>query len=172
MRLKDLKNITLSKPLIASLLICVAALVMMTVALCINKSASEAVEFSPPPYDANAVIGVPAEVPEDLGYSKLEIEKGYVFYLCGNIFLTGNKADVYFTSPADNSVFLRLRIVDENEQILGETGLIRPGEYLQNIVFDSIPQTSCPAKCKIIAYQPETYYSMGTVTLNITLNLS
>lgn len=166
------KDITLSKPLIASLLICVVALVTMTVVLYLNKPASEAVEFSPPPHDANAVIGVPAEVPEDLGYSKLEIEKGYVFYLCGNIMLNGNKADVYFASPEDNSVLLRLRIVDENGQILGETGLIRPGEYLQSIVFESIPQTSGPVKCKIIAYQPETYYSMGTVTLNTTLNLT
>ncbi len=162
----------LSKPLIASIFVCVAALAMMSVTLCLNKPAMEAVEFSPPPHDSNAVAGMPDEVPADLGYTRLEIEKGYVFYLCGNINLRGDNADVFFTSPADNSVLLRLRIVDEKGQTLGETGLVHPGEFLQSITFSSIPRTSGPVKCKIIAYQPETYYSMGTVTLNTTLHIA
>ena len=55
--------------------------------------------------------------------------------------------------------------------ILGETGLIRPGEYVKTITFDKkVPKVGDEITMKIMGYQPETYYSAGAVNLGTTIS--
>lgn len=125
--------------------------------------------FTPPPFEENAVSGVP-EVPEELGYSSPYKEgMAYRFSVCGNVTLEGSEAVVYFTNPSENDVWLKLRVLDESGKTLGETGLIRPGEYVRCVSLSSAPPAVAKIALKIMGYEPETYHSAGSATLNTAI---
>lgn len=126
--------------------------------------------FTPPKFDPTAIAGTP-DVPESLGYSPLEVERGYKAYVCGKLLANGSNVDVYFTSPETNAVWLLLRVTDETGTVLGETGIIRPGEYVKTLTLNTAPDKEKSVKLKIIAYRPETYTSMGMVGLNTKLKI-
>ena len=67
-------------------------------------------------------------------------------------------------------MWLKVRVLDEKGNTLGETGLVRPGEYVQSVELDTVPKTGTPIVLKIMAYQPDTYYSEGAVSLNTTIS--
>ena len=77
--------------------------------------------------------------------------------------MEGSNAAVYLTNPAENEVWLKLRVLDENGNILGETGLIRPGEYVKDVALTENLTAGTKIKLKIMGYEPETYFSAGTV---------
>ena len=140
-------------------------LIVMIVALCIPKEPIKG-EFVPPAFDSAAVAGTP-EVPDDLGYSSPYQEgMAYRFSVCGNVKLDGNKATVYLTNAAENEVYLKLRVLDANGNILGETGLIKPGEYVKDVELKEALAVGTSIKLKIMSYEPETYMSMGSAALN------
>ena len=141
--------------------------VVMIVALCLPKGGTA--EFTPPPFEENAVSGVP-EVPENLGYSSPYKEgMAYRFSVCGNVTAEGENAVVYLTNPAENSVWLKLRVLDESGKMLGETGLIRPGEYVRCVKLSSVPPAGAKITLKIMGYEPETYHSAGSATLSTVM---
>ena len=139
----------------------------MIVSLCLTKNRTA--EFSPPPFDENAVSGVP-DVPEELGYSSPYKEgMSYRFSVCGNVTAEGENAVVYLTNPAENEVWLKLRVLDEDGKTLGETGLIKPGEYVRCVTLSPVPAAGTGIKLKIMGYEPETYQSAGAATLGTTM---
>ena len=121
-------------------------------------------QFTPPPFDPAAQTGTPV-VPEGLGYQILDAGEFRVA-LCGEIRAEMTDAQVYLTNPPDNDVWLKVRILDGNGEILGQSGLVRPGEYVQNITLDPLPAPGTPIVLKIMAYEPETYHSRGAVAVN------
>ena len=147
-------------PLIAVVLLCVVSLIVMAFAL-IRQPETIKGEFAPPPFDPAAQPGTPA-VPEGLGYSELDCEV-YKVALCGK--LNGN-GDLWLTNPESNEVWLKVRVLDEKGKILGETGLVRPGEYVRSVTLTTVPKSGSPVTLKIMAYEPETYYSAGAASLN------
>jgi NADPH-dependent 2,4-dienoyl-CoA reductase/sulfur reductase-like enzyme len=155
-----------NKPLILAAAICLVSVILMIAALA-NPKVGEPQAFTPPPFEDTAVSGVPA-VPEGLGWGELDA-KVYKASVCGVIRVEDGSADVWFTNPESNTVWLKLRILDKNGNILGETGIIKPGEYVQSIVFDTVPASGQAISMKLMAYEPETYHSAGVVTLNTTI---
>ena len=155
-----------NKPLMLAALICAVSLVVMLIALTAGRKQVQA-EFTPPPFDANAVAGTPA-VPEGLGWTELDC-KAYKVSVCGQVVANGNRADLWLYNPESNTVWLKLRILDEKGNILGETGLLKPGEYVQSVILERIPADGSAIALKIMAYQPDTYYSEGAATLNTTI---
>ena len=152
-------------PILGAVLAALA--VVMIVALCLPRS-TEA-DFTPPPFEENAVFGVP-EVAEELGYSSPYKEgMTYRFSVCGNVTTEGENAVVYFTNPEKNTVWLKLRVLDENGKTIGETGLLRPGEYVRCVSVSSVPPVGAKIALKIMGYEPETYHSAGSATLNTTI---
>ena len=136
----------------------------MTIALCLPKTRTA--EFTPPPFEQNAVSGVP-EVEEELGYSSPYREgMSYRFSVCGNVTTEGSDAVVYLTNPAENEVWIKLRVLDEAGNTLGETGLIRPGEYVRCVTLSVVPPAGTKIRLKIMGYEPQTYHSAGSATLN------
>ena len=111
--------------------------------------------------------GIP-DVPEELGWQELDAQ-AFQVGVCGAVLLEGNRADIWLTNPEGNNVWLKLRILDEDGDVLGETGLIRPGEYVQPVTFDTVPAPGTAISMKLMAYEPETYHSAGAVTLNTTI---
>ena len=161
---KQKKNYIL--PLAAVL--CVLSLAVMVFTLTRQEVQTEMGEFTPPPFDSSAVVGTPA-VPDGLGWQELDAQ-AYIVGICGKFIPNGNTADVWLTNPVSNTVWLKVRVLDENGNILGETGIIKPGEYVQSVELDTIPKTGTSIVLKIMAYQPDTYYSEGAVSLNTTIS--
>ena len=164
MKKKQKKNYIL--PLAAVL--CVLSLAVMVFALTRQEVQTEIGEFTPPPFDSSAVVGFPA-VSDGLGWQELDA-KVYKVGVCGKFIPKGNTADVWLTNPESNTVWLKVRVLDEKGNTLGETGLVRPGEYVQSVELDTVPKTGTPIVLKIMAYQPDTYYSEGAVSLNTTIS--
>lgn len=124
-------------------------------------------EFTPPPFEEAAATGTP-QVSEELGWQELDAQ-AFRVSVCGKVVLEGNQADVWLTNPQSNTVWLKLRILDADGAVLGETGLIRPGEYVQTVTFQTVPASGTAISMKVMAYEPETYHSGGAVTLNTTV---
>lgn len=149
--------------LLAAALLCMLALAVMTAVLLAGKTQRSA-EFTPPPFDAAAVSGTP-DVPEALGWSELNAQE-FKFSVCGVIIPEDGQADVWLANPETNEVWLKLRVLDAEGHQLGETGLIRPGEYVQSVALDEMPESGAAIVLKMMAYEPETYHSAGAAALN------
>ena len=154
-------------PLFLSIAICAVAVVAMIIALCVPKE--ERGEFTPPPFEANAVSGVPT-VNDALGYSEIYQDgMGFSAWVCGNVTMNGKDARVYFTNPAANTVWLKVRLLDASGNILGESGILKPGEYVEHVTLTSELAMGMGISIKIMAYEPETYHSEGAVVLNTAI---
>ena len=131
----------------------------------------QVVEFVPPEFDSGAIEGAPSfDDPQSVGYMKIYKEKmPYTAYVCGKVKISSEgRTDIYFTNPAENTLWMKLRIFDENGKIIGETGLIKPGEYIKTVQLDTIPKNGSKIVMRIMSYEPDTYYSGGEVSLNTT----
>lgn len=149
---------------------CVISLIIMCAALYLyddGSSEREKADFTPPPFDATAVQGTP-EVPEGLGWSEIDAQV-YRASICSVIIAEEGTADVWLTNPENNEVWLKLRLIDSSGQVLGETGIIRPGEYVQSVKLNTEVETGESVSMKLMGYVPETYYSAGSVTLNTSI---
>lgn len=127
-------------------------------------------EFVPPSFEASAVSGVPDIGTAD-GYGTLELSAGIAVSMYSSPTVTDGRALMCFASAAGNRGWVRLRIVDENGGILGETGLLKPGEYVEYVSLEKAP-TSSVATVRILTYEPETYYSMGSANAEIHLQIN
>lgn len=147
-------------------ILCILALVSMVLALVFGGTQKQNSSFIPPPFDSSAESGTP-EVPEELGWTEI-YQDGMAFKcsICGNVIASGGAADVYFTNSSEQEIWLKLRVLDEDGNIIGETGLVKPGEYVKSVSIDKDISNGSSIKLKIMAYEPETYYSAGAVTLN------
>ena len=160
------------KALISLICVVVLALVVLTVLLIqvANKepksSSNNNVEFIPPKFDEGATEGNPT-VPDGMGYFEV-YKEGMSFhsFVCGEVNISDGKADIYFTNPAQNDIWMKLRIFDEKGNVIAETGLIKPNEYLKTVTFDKIPKNNSNIVMKIMTYEPNTYYSGGAVSLS------
>lgn len=153
-------------PLALVAVICLMSVVVM-IAVLANPKKGEPQAFTPPPFEEAAVSGVPT-VPEGLGWGELDA-KVYKASVCGVIRVENGSADVWLTNPESNTVWLKLRILDKDGNILGETGILKPGEYVQSVTLDNVPQSGDAISLKLMAYEPDTYYSAGAATLNTTI---
>ena len=150
--------------------VCAVSVLGMAVAL-LRKPQQTAAAFAPPPFEAAAVSGTPQAVPETLAYGTLDAQ-AYTLAVCAAPVVQTNAAQLYFTNPADNAVWLKVRIYTADGALLGESGLLRPGEYVQAVSLDPVPTQDTPVVLKVMAYEPDTYHSAGAVTLSTTLSVS
>lgn len=152
------------RPITILAVLCAAALAVMTAALLYTGRAPQ---FTPPPFDAAAQAGTPA-VPEGIGYGELDAS-AFRFSAAGVLTVRDSGAELWLTNPAGSSVWLKARILDGSGAVLGETGLLRPGEYVRAAALNTVPAQTAPVTVKIMAYEPETYYSAGSVLLQTQL---
>lgn len=156
------------KTVFICLAVCVVAVIVMILSLVLTAGTPESGEFVPPAFEASAQSGTPTVT--DKSWTQIYRDgMSFSAHICGRVILNGNSADVFFTNDDGNAVWLKLRVSDENGNILAETGLLKPNEYMKTIEFTKIPANGTKIKLKIMAYEPETYYSAGAVTLNTTV---
>ena len=124
-------------------------------------------EFVPPPFETAAVTGTP-QVPDGLGWQEVDA-KAYKVGLCGKLIPDGQAVDVWFANPAENTIWMKLRLLDGKGNLLGETGLIRPGEYVRSVTMNNVPAAGTALVMKVMAYEPETYTSAGVVSMQTVM---
>ena len=128
--------------------------------------------FTHPDFDAAASSGAP-QVEERYGYSTLQVEEDYRILLCGVPANDGQRVEFYLTNPADNGVWFRAEVLDEAGEVMGSTGVLRQGEYLEAISLDRpLDQRETPVTLRVVAYEPDTWQSRGNVSLSLTLYLN
>lgn len=149
--------------LILAALACMGSLLVMMVILTGGQTA----EFTPPPFEPAAQTGTPL-VPAELGWSEVDAQ-AFRAFLCGQIVPSGDTAEIWLTNPESNTVWLKLRMLDERGNVLGETGLLRPGEFVRSVRLDPVPKAGVAVTLKLMAYQPDTYYSEGSVSLRTVI---
>ena len=121
-------------------------------------------KFKKPSFDKNMI-----EIPEELDYedSVLKILEGYSIYISPNPKLLDNDyLKIDLVSIEENTIFIKVRILDENDNIIGETDLLKPGSYLEKIKLNKKIKVNDQIKYKIMGYDKDTYMSAGSVTLN------
>lgn len=153
-----------NKLLLVLSLACAVAVVVMIICLCIPKKADQK-PFVAPPFDDNAISGEPS-VSEGLGYNILYRE-GMSFKVgaCGVVNVVDGRAEIYLTNLSENTVWLKARFYDSKGNVLGESGLIKPGEYLESVELKTIPKESEKITIKVMSYEPDTYKSLGRINL-------
>lgn len=154
------------KLIVSVLMVCFAVTIgVMIFALC-RPNDKKSAEFTQPPFESTAQYGKP-EVSENLGYSSPNRDDmSYDFAVCGNVTMEGDKAMVYLTNIEGNNAWIKLRVFDEQGNMLGETGLIKPNEYVKYVTLSKALEVGTKIKLKIMGYEPHTYYSAGAASLN------
>lgn len=149
----------------------VAVVVLIVVAIAPWKQQKIVMgEFTPPPFDPAAVSGVP-EVDESLGWSDVPIRAGYAVKVCGELRANPDGSlPIWFYADSGNTVWVKLRVLDEKGDRLGETGLLRPGEYVELVQLNE-KAVSGKVTLHIMGYEPETYYSAGAINFETVLQM-
>lgn len=170
---KKRKNIQVRKEkeklppyLLAAIIGCAVMVVVVIVSFIVVESRPPKVEFIPPEFEVNAVVGTP-DVEEERGYRELYQDgMGYSAWVCGAVFQEDGAAVVYFTNPDSNGIWLKLRITDEQGNIIGESGILKPGEYVRSVALSEPLADGTPIRLRMMGYEPETYNSVGSVSVN------
>lgn len=119
-----------------------------------------------PSVELNAVTGIPAP-PSELGWTEVkQDDMPYRLYICGVCDVSDDgSVDVWFYNPDDNQALLTLNVYQDDD-LLCETGFLKPGEYLESVQLSSVPADGSAITYQIVGYEPDTYYSLGNVSLN------
>ena len=128
-------------------------------------------EFEEPTWELAAVAGAPDVDDPALRYGQLQIGKDFAVGLCMDPQVVDGQAKLYFASMEDNAVWTRIQLLDESGAILGESGILKPGEYVESIGLGKVPKKSGLVIAKILSYEADTYYSQGTATAQVMLHV-
>jgi len=126
--------------------------------------------YRPPLWEENAVNGVP-EPEESLNYGTIETDGGLIFALAGTMYQQEDGSLLlYFTNPEDSGVLMMCEIRGEGGKVLYQSGMLSPGQYVERLYPQcKLKNEAMKIEMKVYGFEPETYYSMGTVTLENTL---
>lgn len=143
------------------LTIVLVILVSIVIVLAINLK--KKTTFTKPKFD-KLVLN---EIPDDLKYQKniLKISEGYAIYIDAMPKIDDEQLIVNFISLEDNNIWIKLRIIKDNE-IIGESGLVRPGEYLKTVKINTNLSINQNITYIIMGYEFDTYLSAGVINLN------
>ncbi|MEG2054414.1 MAG: hypothetical protein RR052_05665 [Oscillospiraceae bacterium] len=143
------------------------ALAVLIVALCYRALNPP---YTPPPFEKMAVSGVPTP-PDNMGYGEISAEGGFAFFIAGTMYQQEDGSLlVYFTNPKYSEANLQCEIKNENGDVIYKSGVLRPGEYVERLQ----PQTklaneATKIELDVYAFEPETWYSKGTINLQNVL---
>ena len=118
--------------------------------------------------DDRAEKGKP-EVAEEEQYAHVIVTDGFELDICGNPRIEGRKVYFYPTNPKDNEVWFKVAVLDESGERIGESGMLKPGEYTEYIEVSQEIKGETAVTLKVIAYEPEEYTSRGSASLETVL---
>ena len=137
-------------------------LISIIIFLLININSKK--QFKKPEF-ANAATSIP----EKLEYKEkaIKVSEGYSLYIDPIPKLDQNdNLSINLVSLEENKIWIKVRILNAKEEIIGETGLIKPGEYLEKVQINQQLSENDQITYKIMGYEKDTYRSAGTISLN------
>lgn len=160
----------LQKTILIIMAVLIAALLITALSIVTSRQPETIIrDFVPPEFDPAARTGAPENVDPNQAYNYLELTENAAISLCANITVENNAAQVYLTSHDDNLGWIKIKLLDDAGNLLGQSGLIRPGEYIQAIQLDSVPKESGLIVAKVLIYEPDTYLSLGSASIQTML---
>lgn len=145
-----------------------ALTVLVVLAAVLHAGSAGKTEFTPPKADTSASREA-FDYSEAEGYEIFSANGFYQVGICGALTLSDGKIDVLFVSPESNGVLLMLKITDKNGNILGQTGTIEPGQHIESLTLSADLKETTEVTMKVMAYDPQTYYSAGTISLGTSI---
>ena len=157
-----------TQKLILAVVAVLLAVALVVVVLVAASNRHRQGTFTPPPFEETAVVGTPTVSDETLRYSYAKITDELAVGLCATCERVEDDLLIYFTSLEHNTAWVRVKVYDEKGKLRGESGLLRPGEYVERIPLASSPRGKT-LKIKVLSYEPDTYYSLGSAELTVNL---
>ena len=157
---------TKEQKLIIKISILVLAIVCI-ISLIIRVSTNQKGEFVIPEKETNAMDGKPSDMPKDCVYQEAKVNNDYIVYLCAAPLFVDNKLDIYFTSSANNKGLMRIKVLDLQNNVIGESGLINPNSYIKYVLLNKNLESNERITIKIMHYEKETYYSLGEIKIDL-----
>ena len=163
----------MSKAQIAFLIVLslVLAAIVATTVVITTRSESPNV-FTPPAFDESAQSGTPLDLPKDRNFQQIKVSDGFLVGMCSKLVVSDDCAEIYLTASSQNTVWIRVVLLDENGKNIGSTGVLKPDQYVEKIRLNTVPAASTTVTVKIISYEPDTYYSRGTANAVVSLEIS
>lgn len=148
-------KITIILSIILLILIMIIILLMVSIR---NKST-----FKKPEFDKNAI----ETIPSDLEYQKkiLNVTDNYSIYINPEPVIKNNSIILNLISLETNNIYIKVRVLNKNKKI-AETGLIKPGQYLEKVKLDEELNVGDEIVYIIMGYEKDSYLSAGSVKLN------
>ena len=137
----------------------VAALIATAVVFFVQKNKNS---FDPPPCDKGATSGIPTVNNDALQYRSVKVSEDLSFSLCMCPSYEDGEVKVLLTNDEGSSAYVRIVLFDAEDNTVGESGLIKPGEYVESVSLSITPENDMTLKAKILSYDMKTYYSRGT----------
>lgn len=145
----------------------ILAVIAVVVVLIVKMNQTVKGDFVKPEFDSSAIVADMDYLSSIQSFSTLQATSDLGVALMSDVYLNDNKYQLYFCSLDTNKDYLLVRIYDETgEVLLGQSGLVKPGECVQYVDAISVPKDSENIKIKVLTYEPETYLSQGTFSLN------
>ena len=63
-------------------------------------------------------------------------------------------------------MYVKVRILDSENNIIGETGILKAGDYLEKVKLSKSVKVNDNITYKIMGYDQDNYTSAGSVSLN------
>jgi hypothetical protein len=132
--------------------------------------ANRTLPYEPPPFEQDAVIGVPIP-PDNMAYNPVAAEGGYAFSMASNLYQQENgDLCLYFTDPGDAGVWMMCEVVSASYGTMYRSGVLRPGEYVERLTkLSGFPNEPIEVEIRVYGFEPDTYQSKGTVYLKTIL---
>jgi len=122
-------------------------------------------------FEKDFETGTP-ELKKNVEYSTITVSKGYEVKLCAVPKVEDNNVFFYLTNPKSNNVWFKVEILDEKDNVIGSTDVIKQDQHIPSIELSKQVEENMKVKLRIISYKPHTWESCGNVNLKITLNTS
>lgn len=126
-------------------------------------------EFVAPDFDPGAVPGIPEVADPARQFSWLQMGEDIRLALCGYPIVSDAGVELWLTSDSTNVAWLLVKIYDGSGNELGRSGLVRPGEFVQTVKLTRSAEPGTGVSVKILSYEPQTYYSLGSATAQLML---
>ena len=139
-------------------------IILISIIIVLLVSIKDKETFKIPDFDKEISV-----IPDSLNYEKsvLNILNGYSVYISPNPkMVDDNYLKIDFVSVKTNSVYVKVRIFDKMGNVIGETGLLKPGDYLEKVKLNKNLEVNDGLTYKIMGYDKDTYISAGSVSLS------
>ncbi len=147
----------------ACAILCLGAFLFMLTGL------KQTERFTVPVAESGAVDGAVPALTSELCYTVLdEGQMPFSVGVCARPVRNPEGLSVWFTNPEGSESWLLLKAYDSRGNLLGQTGTLEPGQYVESIAGDF--SGADEVTLQVLAYEPYLYYSNGTVTLDVSVN--